>query len=241
MRHSNLILTSLLLACLTTVVEARQTAHTHAGDDRLLHFHYSESDVYQLDLNFRFITMIQFEQGEVVNAIQIGDSESFQVSRLNRGDIITIKPLIPDARTNMNIITSKRIYTFYVRAVSQGRPEGQNFRISFRYGADQHPAPSFVELTSGTQATGRRVNTDYELSGRGDFVPIDVYDDGVNTWLRYRPDARRPAVFATNSRGEESVINYTAHPNHVVQLHGLSDNWTLRIGDEIVCIRRANQ
>ena len=230
---------ALVFLCLSVVsAEARQLPQTHIGDNRLLHFHYKEDDVFQLDLNFRFITMIQFERGETVSAIQIGDSESFQVSRLNRGDVITIKPLIADARTNMNIITSKRIYTFYIRAVSAGRADGQNFRISFKYGKGHKP-PTFVEATSGTKATGQRVNTRYQLSGKADFAPVEVFDDGVNTWLRYTARARRPAVFETNAKGEEAVINYTSHPNHVVQLHGLSDNWTLRIGDEIICIIKA--
>lgn len=228
----------ILLATFTaSSASATDRPQSHVGDGRILHFHYDAAEVYQVDVNFRFITMIQFEEGEVVNAIQIGDSESFQVSRLNRGDIITIKPLIENARTNMNIITSKRIYTFYVNAISGGRAEGQNFRIYFKYPGSGH-RHSFESQTSGTEATGQRVNTDYELSGSADFMPTEVFDDGVNTWLKYTSTARRPAVFQTNSDGVEATINYTAHPDHLIQLHGLSQNWTLRIGDEIVCIRK---
>ena len=234
-----IVLTSALLTALPFAAFAQQRPHTHDGEQRIMHFHYDERDVFHVDVNFRYITMIQFERGEVVNAIQIGDSESFQVSRLQRGDIVTVKPLIANARTNMNIITSKRTYTFFLNAVEDGAATGQNFRLAFKYGADAADTRnSFVESTSGTVATGRRSNTNYRLSGDSDFAPLDVYDDGVNTWVRYSPTARRPAVFQTNDIGEESVINYTAHPNHLIQLHGLSKNWTLRIGDEIVCIQR---
>lgn len=234
---SNSIIAAALMIALPLQAIATERPQSHKGDGRILHLHYDEGEVYQIDVNFRYITMIQFEQGEVVNAIQIGDSESFQVSRLNRGDMITIKPLIENARTNMNIVTSKRIYTFYINAISGGRTEGQNFRIYFKYGNEGHKE-TFESQTSGTKASGEMLNTNYLISGKADFVPVQVYDDGVNTWVRYTSTARRPAIFQTNEKGEESVINYTAHPNHLVQLHGLSENWTLRIGDEIVCLKR---
>jgi len=226
---------------LASPVNAVQKPHVHEGspDDRILHMHYVENDVYHVDLNFRYITMIQFERGETVTAIQIGDSESFQVSRLEKGDVITVKPLIENARTNMNVITNrKRTYTFFLKAVSSGAPDGQNFRINFRYKPHPEDKKTFVSQTSGTQATGRPVNVGYQVQGTTDFVPIEVWDDGVNTWLRYTSTARRPAVFKTDTQGRESVANFTAHPNHRIQLHGLSKNWTLRIGDELVCIRR---
>ena len=205
-------------------LHAVQKPHVHDGspDDRILHMHYVENDVYHVDLNFRYITMIQFERGETVTAIQIGDSESFQVSRLQKGDVITVKPLIENARTNMNVITNrKRTYTFFLKAVSSGKPDGQNFRINFRYKPHPEQKKTFVSQTSGTQATGSPVNVGYQVQGTTDFVPIEVYDDGVNTWLRYRSTARRPAIFKTDNKGRESVANFTAHPNHRIQIHGL--------------------
>lgn len=236
----------LLLCCLACALPSSGTAtqlpHQHdGGDARILHFHYRENEVYQIDLNFRFITQVQFAKGETIRALQIGDSVSFQVTPLKRGDIFTVKPLIEDARTNLNIITNKRTYTFYLRALPNEEYEardGTNFRISFEYPADAKRRASFVALTSGTRATGHKWNTAYQLSGRADFAPLEVYDDGVNTWIRYDKAARRPAVFRTDDKGRESLVNHTAHPNHVVQLHGLSDFWSLRIGDELVCIRR---
>ena len=236
---------ALCMASLTTLFAspsfAVQKPHVHDGnpDDRILHMHYVEDEVYHVDLNFRYITMIQFERGETVTAIQIGDSESFQVSRLQKGDVVTVKPLIENARTNMNVITSRnRTYTFFLKAVSFGAPDGQNFRIAFKYKPHPKEKQTFVSQTSGTVATGRPVNVGYQVQGTTDFIPIEVYDDGVNTWLRYSASARRPAVFKTDAKGRESVANFTAHQNHRIQLHGLSKNWTLRIGDEIVCIRK---
>lgn len=233
--------TTLVTAALSLPVYAVQKPHSHPGspDDRILHHHYVEGEVYHVDVNLRYSTLIQFERGETISSITTGDSESFQISRLKRGDFITVKPLIPNARTNMNVLTSKnRIYTFYLNAVSDGRQTGQNFRLSFQYKPDPAAKKTFVSQTSGTQATGSRLNAGYQVQGTTDFIPIEVYDDGVNTWLRYTSTARRPAVFKTDKQGRESVANFTAHPNHRIQIHGLSDNWTLRIGDEIVCIRK---
>ena len=234
-----LLISAIALVSITAPAVADQRPHTHAGDDRLAHFHYSDSDVYHVDLNQKFITSIKFDKGEQVTSIQIGDSESFQVARLKSGDVVTIKPLIATAQTNMNIITSKgRSYTFFLNATSRMSAKGKNFRLSMRFKPDPIGQRGFASRTSGTRSSGRVVNNDYVVAGNADFIPLQVYDDGVNTWLQYAASSRRPAVFSADAKGRESIINFTNHVNHKVQLHGLSDEWVLRIGDEFVCIRR---
>ena len=237
----NTVILGLALGTAPNMAHAVYNPHSHTGGDaRILHFHYKADEVFELDVNFRFITQIQFQKGESIKSIQLGDSASFQVVRLQRGDIITVKPLEQNAKTNMNIITNKRIYTFFLNAVEGGKTNGQNFRITFKYGNEGKPKPRFTDLTSGTRSTGFKANSNYELSGRADFAPIEVFDDGVNTYLRYTSSARRPAVFSTNFKGEESIVNFTQHPNHLIQLHGMSNNWSLRIDGELICIRKTS-
>ena len=224
-----------------TSVFAEIFPHQHGtGDQRITHFHFKDGDVYRVELNFRFITEIRFERGETVTNIQLGDSVGFQVTRLGSGEAITVKPVDPIGVTNMNVETNKRRYTFLLNA-GDAEDIAQNFRVTFKYPGTEQAPPSFVDLTSGTKVTGRFVNSDYLLGGDADFAPFKVYDDGVNTWIQYRATARRPAIFSVNKMGEEGVVNYTAHPNHWIQVHGLSNQWVLRIDDEEVCIHKENK
>lgn len=226
----------ILAACLATPVLAEQSPRRIDGDPRVRVFQYHPNEVFRVDAQFRFITTIEFERGEIVEAILGGDSESWQVIRLDRGDTISIKPVLENAATNLIVHTDRRIYTFLLVARSGGR--ARNFRLSFAY-PDTNPvlAQGFVDLTAGSQSTGARLNDRYLAAGDSDFRPIDVWDDGVNTYMRFEQSARRPALFTTDAEGRDSVVNTTQHPNHVLQIHALSDRWTLRIGDRFICVR----
>lgn len=236
MKITHTVTAALLAACLSLPALAEQRPSPSDGDPRVSVFTYHPNEVYRIDAQFRFITTIEFEPGEIVEAILGGDSESWQVIRLDRGDTISVKPVQENAATNLIVHTDRRIYTFLLVAKSGGR--ARNFRLSFNYPArDPVLAQNFVDLTAGTQSPGTRVNTDYLAAGESDFRPIEIWDDGVNTYMRFTPSARRPALFTTDAEGHDTVVDSTQHPSHVLQLHGLSERWTLRIGGEFVCIR----
>ncbi|MEM7242346.1 MAG: TrbG/VirB9 family P-type conjugative transfer protein [Pseudomonadota bacterium] len=221
---------------------AEEQPHSHdEGNKRITHFHYEKDKVYRVDVNQRFVTQVQFERGEVVQSIQVGDSKLFQWDRLESGRALTIKPKAPDATTNLTVQTNRRLYSFIVVAVNDDeydRLEVASFLISFKYGGAEVRPKSFVEKTRGTFSSGLAINTNYQVSGKADFKPVAVFDDGVNTYVRYTPEARRPAIFQTDAEGQESNVNFTAHPDHLIQIHRLSDFFSLRIGNELVCIRR---
>lgn len=82
----------------------------------------------------KIMTAIEFAPGEAIDSVLMGDSESWQVTRLQNGHVLAVKPLIEGARTNMTVYTSQNTYTFELRAV--GVPAGSaslNYRIGFRY------------------------------------------------------------------------------------------------------------
>lgn len=237
-KYSKLGAICLLFSATVSSAEVLPHHHINESDDRITHFHYKNGEVYRVDLNYRFITEVRFEKGETVTNIQLGDSTGFQVTRLGSGEAVTIKPVDAIGVTNMNIETNRRRYSFLLNAVDDENITAKNFRVSFKYPNSARKKASFSDLTSGTQATGKVVNADYLIGGYADFAPYRVYDDGVNTWIQFTTNARRPAMFSVNKKGEESVVNYTAHPNHWIQIHGLSNRWILRIDDEAICIHK---
>lgn len=225
------LLATALLASATTAA-AETTPRPYPEDPRIRHYVYDEHEVYRLDTFMRFITAIEFANGENIESVQVGDSESWQIVRLNRGDVLSVKPLIEGAYTNMTVYTDRRAYTFELRAREGevGSPN-LNYRISFTY-----PEEEAAKRRQAAERQSRPKDTNYYAAGKAPSIrPLQVYDDGRQTWFIFPEGARRPAIFAADAAGKESIVN-VRHLDGASVVDRTSDRWTLRIGDEELCI-----
>lgn len=200
------------------------------SDSRIKQFVYNEHSVYRLDLHTNYISTVQFGRNEVVQSIQMGDSASWQVIRLKRGDVISIKPLNSDAVTNMTVYTDRRVYTFELRAHrgNRRRSGGYNFRTTFSY-------PSAVVAQFADAEGSAHKNYDYKIAGNADFAPIEVYDNGKQTYFTFPANQRRPGVFRVGIGGREFTVNSRTAGNTIIA-DGVNEQWTVRIGNEALCI-----
>lgn len=208
------------------------------GDARVTHFHYKENQVYRINVAERITTFVHFPAGEVVRTIGNGDDVSFQVTRLLSGTAIQIKPQhITDA--NLTVLTNRGTYNFYL---TPSRDRGTTpFRVTI-YGDENHsnePQSRRRGSVAGTEArpTGHVVNTSYTRSGTAPFEPRAVWDDGVHTYMQIPEHAELPGIFRVLPDGQEQIVNTTTKPNGVIQVHGLSNIWSVRIEEEAICIR----
>lgn len=231
MRFPAIAHTLLFLAISTNVAIADQKPVPLPADGRIKTFVYNENTVYRLDMHTNFISTVQFGQGEVVESIQVGDSASWQIIRLKRGDVISVKPLNSDAVTNMTVYTDRRVYTFELRAHrgTAGHRQNHNFRTTFRY-----PTNTLSEFSS-TTATRSTKNFDYFVAGEAPFAPVEVYDNGKQTFFRFPENAPLPGVFRVGAKGREFVVNSRTAGNTIV-VDGVQELWTVRIGEEALCV-----
>lgn len=227
-------LVSVAMACgaaLPSASFAEMQPISYSSDPRIRYFTYDRNDVYRLDTFMRFITSIEFERGEVIESVQAGDSASWEITRLNRGDVLAIKPLIEGAATNITVYTDRRVYTFEVRSRSaQAGSRALNYRVSFRY-----PEVEARRRTQQAERASRPMDTDYFAAGAAEFAPTRVYSDGVSTYFTFPPNAPRPSIFRVDARGRESIVNVRQTRNGA-RIDSVSDLWTVRIGDEEICI-----
>jgi type IV secretion system protein VirB9 len=132
----------------------------------------------------------------------------------------------------MTVYTSQNTYTFELRAVPI--PAGSstlNYRIGFRY-----PERERARAVSRQADQMRPRDPNYYVAGpKAAFRPVAVYDDGRRTTFEFPPDAPRPAIFRVDEQGRESIINVRETETGAV-VTGTSDRWTLRIGDEELCV-----
>ena len=199
------------------------------ADGRIKQFVYNEHTVYRLVTHTNFISTVQFGRRETVESIQVGDSASWQIVRLKRGDVISIKPLNTDAVTNMTVYTDKRVYSFELRARrgQAGARSHQNYRTTFKY-----PGPVIAEYGGSTHAPR---NHSYHVAGEADFAPIEVWDDGAQTYFRFPDGVERPALFAVGRFGKEELVNVRTVGDRVVA-DGVHRQWSARLDGAAVCI-----
>ena len=201
-------------------------------DSRIRSFTYHKHEVYRLDTYMRFITSIEFAPGENIESVQVGDSESWQIVRLDRGDVLSVKPLIEGAYTNMTVYTNLRPYTFELRA-REGRAGSPNlsYWVSFRY-----PEDEARRREAAIARAERPKDFDYYAAGDAASIkPLQVYDDGRRTVFVFPEDARRAGIFAVGPDGRESIVN-VRHDENASIVDRVSDRWTIRIGDEEICV-----
>ena len=207
-------------------------------DSRIKRFSYEENNVYELRLFLKSVLSIQFAEGESVQSIVVGDSESWEIVRLKRGNVVSVKPVIEDALTNMTIYTDRYVYSFELLALGEisvgSNPRSrQAFRISFSYPEDdaedeEEIKPAFV---------GGPINYNYRVAGRAKFRPIEVRDDQYRTYFVLPSGAPRPAIFKVGRRGTEKLVNSRTDGQRII-VDGVSDYWVMRIGNEYVCVAR---
>lgn len=201
------------------------------ADARIKQFVYNENTVYRLEMHTNFISTVQFGRNEIVESIQVGDSASWQIIRLKRGDVISIKPLNDDAVTNMTVYTDRRVYSFELRANrgTTGRGQNHNFRTTFKY-----PDGTISEFEDPITSRGGR-NFDYYIAGAAAFAPIEVFDNGKQTIFSFPKDGPLPGVFRVGERGKEYLVNSRAS-GHQIIVDGVYDEWTVRIGEDAICV-----
>lgn len=224
-----------LLCLLPAIVLAEATPQGGAKDIRIRTALYDESQVFRIETDLRHATTIHFGQGERFEAVIVGDTESFQVDPIPElGNVLTIKPHVQNAATNMTVITNRRSYSFHLREGSIPGRTGMFFDVRFRYPEDARAARGSATQPKGFQAPRTYA---YRIAGDGDFRPVSVYDDGRFTYFTFPETGRQPAIFKADSRGRERTVNWTQAGN-TVRVSGVNAFWTLRLGEEALCVSR---
>jgi len=224
---------SLLLAA---PVSAEIIPRGGALDARIRTAIYDENQVFVIETDLRHATTIQFGPGERFEAIIVGDTESFQVDPIPElGNVLTIKPHVRGASTNMTVITNRRTYTFDLREGSIPGKSGKFFEVRFRYPDDERRAATANGADPKGYVAPRNYN--YRVSGEGDFRPTQIYDDGRYTYFIFPEGTRQPAIFKADDQGRERTVNWTQVGN-TVRVLGINQFWTFRIGEDAICAYR---
>lgn len=206
-------------------------------DPRIRTVLYDPDQVVQLRGWFGYQMMIEFEPGERIENVSIGDAMGWQVTPNKRANLLFLKPVDRSAVTNMTVVTDRRRYAFDLTvATEKARPESMAYVVRFRY---PQAAPVQIELPEPVMPEAppppRPINSAYTYSGAQETLPSKVYDDGVSTYFSWPATAPVPAVFAVNADGAESLVNYAVRGEYLV-VDQLAPRFVLRNGASVTTV-----
>ena len=210
----------------------------HARDERLASRPYSSDEIVRIDGRAGVQASIILAEEEHIENVAIGDSNSWQVTPNRRANILFVKPLAPDARTNLTVVTDKRSYFFDLVASPKARPL---YALRFEYPKEPAAAramDSRASLSTGRPPPSAPLNFSWKTKGKRNLLPARIYDDGVSTFVTWPADAPIPAILARNEKGEEGPVNFAVRAD-VIVIDGVPGLLVLRAGKDSATLERA--
>lgn len=167
------------------------------------------------------VTDIEFEPGEVVNSIHLGDSARWLVepalTGAGAGEVqhMVIKPLDVGLETSLMVTTNRRTYhlrlkshrTEYMPRVAFIYPDSVMARWQAQFSRQKEETEAKTLPDSGEVLDN--LDFAYRVSGDG-LKPLRVYNDGIHTIIQMPPQMLRteaPTLLVLNG-GEEVMVNY---------------------------------
>ena len=214
----------LLLALLPSAALAEAIPKGGPRDSRVRLATYQDAQVYRLSLSLTHVTTVEFGEGETIRSIIAGDTEGFEIDGVPGGQAFAIKPVARGVHTNVTVYTNRRSYYFNVEET----PSPTFYVVQFRYPDTKSRQERAV--------AAHPPNYNYGASAQTEFTPARVWDDGTFTYFEFARNAPVPAIFRYAS-GRERTVNTQAARDGVIRVSGVSPQWVLRIGEDLVCIQ----
>ncbi len=241
LKRRNILATSILALLLTPEVgRAESNPRSVPADQRIRTVAFQNDNVVFLSGTMGVSTMIVFSDDERIATVAMGDSQSWQAVPDQSKRYLFIKPIERDAATNMNVVTTRRIYNFVLRtSASVGRDTVYKLRFSYPEDAlDARLMSKAKALAANPNLTAllahpEAVNDSYGYKGDAANKPTRVVDDGVKTYFEFSGDT--PAIFLVKKDRSETLVNYRREGD-VIVVDKVAAQWTLRNGSQATCV-----
>lgn len=205
---------------------------------------YDENTLYQYIGYYGVATIINFDKNEEIVNLIMGDTTAWQFHNL--GNKLLLKPIGESdvAETNAIIYTNKnRTYHIMMKAEEPSSIYNKDIPFEIRFIYNTNESLDFKKISDINEklhkvdiANLNYINFDYTVAGNDSILPIRVFDDARFTYFQfYDINGNIPAIFAVNSDGYESLINFKIQDNYVV-VDRVVPRFTLRHGDIHACV-----
>lgn len=207
-------------------------------DQRVRSADYDPANVIQVDTALGIATHIVLADDEDYVTHGFGDSAAYDF--VHEGRHLLLKPKADQADTNLIYITTKRDYAFLLKYAKK-RTGREFFRLELHYPEDEkarEQAQGDQDLVQSELANGDlAINWErYTMSGDASLAPVNAWDDGAQTWLRFAPGQDLPAVYFVDPDGHEVIANRHMADENTIVLHRVAKTWRLRLGNQVMAI-----
>ena len=193
-----------------------------AVDSRIKTFIYSENEIYNLKFHIDYNSFIELSKDEAIETIALGNPYPWKITPLDRR--LFIKPIEVGAKTNMTIITNKRTYYFFIESHITDNTSKSDPDILF-LARFYHPTedPNIIENAKLVPSKRKiqdiedekastnsldGINILYSFPGKSNIsTPIEVFDDGKQTYLRFKKNVNydKVSLFSIKGSGKNKL------------------------------------
>ncbi len=206
---------------------------------------YNPNDVYRYFGHYTYQGFIEFDEGEVVSTISMGNPSLWLFESL--GNRLFLKPVGEDSsETNMTVITNKKVYHFELLAKEAKGINDKDLIFVVKFVYPDEKDKNIVEFAKAPPSDDpdlrdlSRYNFNYQYTGDSSIAPIKVFDNGEFTYFQFaKKNAELPAIFNVDDQGFESLVNFRSTGNFII-VERVSPQFTLRSGESIVCVYNTN-
>jgi type IV secretion system protein VirB9 len=202
---------------------------------------FNPNELYRYFGHYTYQGFIEFEGGETINTISMGNPTLWLVETLDNR--LFLKPVGEDnSETNMTVLTNKRVYHFELVAKEATGLADKDliFVVKFSYPDDKDKnILEFAKAPPSDEPDLRDLsiyNFNYQYTGEKNIAPTKVFDDGTFTYLEFaNKNTEAPAIYSVDSEGYESVVNYRIAGKYMI-IEKVAPQYTLRNGNDIICV-----
>lgn len=218
---------------------AAQQTYPSPKDQRIRFVDYDEHDVVTVFGKVGNDTMVIFEPGEQIQDLSGGDTAAWSIGVTTARNAFFLKPAVTSPATNIHVVTTRRVYSIDLKLAGRGQINFLTLR--YRYPAQdaaKQQAASEARRTREALTVGApaaRKNYAYSAQGSSDIGPVEAFDDGTATYLRFAPNATVPAAYIVGEDGKEHLVN-TSMQGDMLRVQKISAKLILRSGELVTCI-----
>ncbi|WP_150140505.1 P-type conjugative transfer protein VirB9 [Candidatus Enterovibrio escicola] len=157
---------------------------------------------------------------------------------------IVITPTVRDWKTNLNVVTNKRNYSFSLNLGEGTKGKRQNtYRLTFNYPEEKAKRKALKleqsklreKFTPEVHAKNWHYVMQVGKNSRS-IAPIKAFDDGRFTYLTFAQNSEIPAIFIVTETGQETLINshISEHNLDTIVIQRISRQLVLRLNSAVV-------
>jgi len=173
----------------------------------------------------------------------VGAGDTWGLEITANGNDTWVKPRALLVRTNFDLKTNKRLYHFDYESRRDPplKKSAMIYSITFHYPEEEAEHRRYLStqqrLQSKLHDNGGTINRNYWYCGHDSMKPVEAYDDGIQTHVRFPAYAEFPAIFVENDDQTEALINFHIDPDDgEVVIHRIGHRFVLRRGNLVGCI-----